>query len=160
MAETKPDMWMRLLVMRFTSIMMLNMICRVTSHRAPRSRSDGSTYTPERRQYGFRTDWQMADTRACGGEDGISNRRRNRGGGRLAEPDRRFRTGNKLNVQFRRFSHPKHFIAIEIRIFRLPFGELGSLIQGRRKPPQSRALNLSCGAIRMNDRSRVDDDCE
>ena len=40
----------------------------------------------------------MTDTRARGGEDGISNRRRNRGRGRLAEPDRRFRTGDKLNV--------------------------------------------------------------
>src|SRR5579863_7827656 len=128
-------MWMGLLAMRFTSIMMLNMICRITSHPAPRSRSDGSTSTPERRQYGFRTDWQMTDTRARGGEDGISNRRRNRGRGRLAEPDRRFRTGDKLNVHFRRFSHPKNSIAIEIRILRLPFGELGSFIERCRKTP-------------------------
>src|SRR5580698_5586636 len=135
MAEIYPDTWMGFRVMRFPSIVMLNMICRVTSRRAPRSRSDGSTSMPERRQYGFRTDWQMADTRACSGEDGISNRRRNRGRGRLAEPDRRFRTGDKLNVHFRRFSHPKHFIAIEIRILRLPFGELGSFVERRRKTP-------------------------
>src|SRR5580693_139899 len=157
MAETKPDMWMRLLVMRFTSIMMLNMICRVTSHRAPRSRSDGSTSTPERGQYGLRPDWQITDTRAGGSENGISDRRSNSGGRWLAQPDRRFRAGNKLNVHFRRFSHAEHSVAIEIRVLRLPFGELGSLIQGRRKPPQSRAFHLSCGAIRMNDCSRVYD---
>src|ERR1700733_6538074 len=44
--------------------------------------------------------------------------------------------------------------------FGLPFGEPGSFIQSRRKTPQSRAFHLSCGAIRMNDRSRVDDNAE
>jgi hypothetical protein len=68
-----------------------------------------ATPTPERRQYGFRTDWQISNTRARGGEDGISNRERNCGRGQIAEPDP---------------ASPKYSVAIEIRILRLPFGEL------------------------------------
>ena len=97
----------------------------------------------------------MIDTRACGSEDGISNRRRNSSSRRLAQSDRRFRTGNKLDVKFRHFSHTEHPVAIQIRILRLPSDDLGSLIERCRKTPQSRPLHLSCGAIRMNDRSRV-----
>jgi hypothetical protein len=99
----------------------------------------------------------MTDARAGGSKNRISDRRRNRGCGRLTQSDRGFRAGNKLNVNFRCFSHTKYSVAIEIRILRLPFGELGSFIQGHRNTPQSCALHLGCGAIRMNDRSGVDD---
>jgi len=59
----------------------------------------------------------MTDPCACSSENCISDRRSNSGRW-LAQPDRRFRAGNKLNVHFQRFSHTEHSVAIEICILR------------------------------------------
>src|ERR1700722_425327 len=121
------------------------------------SRSDGSTSARECFQHGLRPDWEMTHTRTRGGKDCVCNRGRDRRHRRLAEAYRCFCARKKFNFNFRYVSHAKHPIAIEIRIFWLPFDKLRTLIQGQSQAPQSGTLHLGFGTVGMNDRSTVDD---
>ena len=58
---------------------------------------------------------------------------------------------------FAQSTHAQQRIGIEIRILRLAFHELRTLVQSRAQSPQRGASDLRRGAVRMNNRASVND---
>jgi hypothetical protein len=83
---------------------------RISSHPAGKSRSYGSISRRQRCQHSLRPDRKMTDARTRGGEDGISNRRRNRRGRWFTKPYRCFRTWQELHLDVRYVSHAQQCI--------------------------------------------------
>src|ERR1700678_767946 len=112
-------------------------------------RSDGSSPMRKRFQHGLRSDWQMTDAGTRGGKDRISDRGCNRSSPRLAKPYGRFRTWEKLHLDFGYVSHAQQAIGVKVGIFRLTVHELRSLVQRHAQSPQRAALHLGFRAIRL-----------
>jgi hypothetical protein len=111
----------------------------------------------ERFSHGFWTDWQMANACARGDKDRVSDGGRDRGCRRFSKANWRFRAWQKFDLDFGYAAHAQQRICIEIRILRLAFHELRTLVQSHAQFPQRRALNLCRGAVRMNNRASVND---
>jgi hypothetical protein len=78
----------------------------------------------ERYQHSLRSDWQMTDACARGGEDGICNRRCNRRNRRFTKPNRCFRAWQELYFDVRYVSHAQQCIRVQVCILRLAFHKL------------------------------------
>src|SRR5580704_13981956 len=109
----------------------------------------------ERFSHGFRTDWQMAKACTRGDKDRVSDGGRDRGRRRFSKANWRFRAWEKLDFDFGYAAHAQQPISIEVRILRLAFHELRTLVQSHAQSPQRGALNLRDGAVRMNNRASV-----
>ena len=78
----------------------------------------------ERYQHSLRSDWQMTNACARGGEDGICNRRCNRRYRRFTKPNWCFRAWQELYLDVRYVSYAQQCIRVQVCILRLAFHKL------------------------------------
>ena len=111
----------------------------------------------ERFSYGFRPDWQMAKAYAVAAKIAFPIAGATAVVAGSPSPTGASVLGRNSTSTSGTSPMRSERIGVEVRILRLAVHELRSLVQGHAQSPQRRALHLRLGAVRMNDRTGVND---